>query len=65
MLIIQHNCGRAQPATIEALKTGIERQAGILCLQEPYILNDFTHPGYLLYWPGGGEEEPAGAYSNP
>lgn len=53
MLIIQHNCGRTYPATLGALEAGIERQIGIICLQEPYILKDFSHPGYLLYWPGG------------
>jgi hypothetical protein len=57
MLIIQHNCGRTYPATLGALEAGIERQIGIICLQEPYILNDFSHPGYLLYWPGGEKQD--------
>ena len=35
-----------------ALEAGIERQAGIICLQEP-PKTDFSHPGYMLYWSGG------------
>jgi hypothetical protein len=57
MLIIQHNCGRTYPATLGALEAGIEWQIGIICLQEPYILNNFSHPGYLLYWPGGEKQD--------
>jgi hypothetical protein len=57
MLIIQYNCGRIYPATLGALEVGIERQIGIICLQEPYIFNDFSHPGYLLYWPGGEKQD--------
>ena len=57
MLIIQHNCGRTYPATLEALEAGIERQIGVICLQEPYIAYEFTYPGYLLYWPGGEKKD--------
>ena len=57
MLIIQHNCGRAYPATLGALEAGIERDIGIICLQEPYISYEFSHPGYLLYWPGGDKKD--------
>jgi hypothetical protein len=57
MLIIQHNCGCIYPATLGALEAGIERQIGIICLQEPYILNNFSYPGYLLYWLGGEKQD--------
>ena len=53
MLLVQHNCGKLYPATIAALEAGLEGKAGIICLQEPYIYTDFSHPGYLFYWPGG------------
>jgi len=55
MLIIQHNCRRAYAITIAALEVGLERQAGIVCLQEPYIKREFRHAGYLIYWPEEGE----------
>jgi hypothetical protein len=51
MLVIQHNCRRAYAITIAALEAGLERQAGIICLQEPYIEREFRHGGYLIYWP--------------
>jgi hypothetical protein len=56
-LIIQYNCGHTYPATLGALKAEIEQQIGIICLQEPYILNNFSHPGYLLYWPEGEKQD--------
>jgi ribonuclease HI len=53
MLIYQHNCRGVYTPTLGALEAGIERQAGIICLQEPLVQSNFTHPGYSLYWPGG------------
>jgi len=32
---IQHNCARSYEWTIAALKTGVERRADVVCLQEP------------------------------
>lgn len=55
MLVLQHNCRRAYAITIAALELGLQLGVGLACLQEPYIDRDFTHGGYLLYWPEKGE----------
>jgi hypothetical protein len=49
--VIQHNCRRAYAITIAALEAGLQRQADIVCLQEPYIKREFQHSAYLIYWP--------------
>jgi endonuclease/exonuclease/phosphatase family metal-dependent hydrolase len=56
MLVIQHNCRRAYAITIAALEAGLQRQADIVCLQEPYIKREFQHSAYLIYWPERGEK---------
>jgi hypothetical protein len=58
MLVIQHNCRKAYAITIAALETGLQRQAAIVCLQEPYIgaKSYISHPGYTVYWPEAGEQ---------
>lgn len=54
MLVVQHNCGRGYESTIAALETAISTEAGIVCLQEPFIGNrNITHSAYNFYWPGG------------
>jgi len=57
MLVIQHNCRKAYAITIAALEAGLERNAALICLQEPYIgqKQTISHPGYTLYWPEAGE----------
>jgi hypothetical protein len=57
MLVIQHNCRRAYAITIAALEAGLQRQADIVCLQEPYIKREFRHSAYLIYWPERGEHK--------
>ena len=52
MLVLQHNCPRAGPIVHAALEAALEAQAGIACLQEPPVGGrDFSHPGFVLYWP--------------
>ena len=57
MLVLQHNCRRAYAITIAALELGLQLGVGLACLQEPYIDRDFSHGGYLLYWPEGGRRD--------
>jgi len=58
MLVIQHNCRKAHAITIAALETGLALNAAIVCLQEPYIgQNYISHPGYILYWPEKGDQK--------
>lgn len=54
MLVIQHNCARAYPITIAALETGLQQGAEIICTQEPLVRSEYSHPGYVLYWPEQG-----------
>ena len=53
MLVLQHNCRKNYAITIAALELGLQLGVGLACLQEPYIDREFSHPGYLLYWPEG------------
>jgi ribonuclease HI len=53
MLVCQHNCRRDYVSSIAALEAGLELGSDILCLQEPYILREFSHPAFLFFWPGG------------
>jgi hypothetical protein len=59
MLVVQHNCRRAYPVTIAALESGLQLRAGLVCLQEPYVVRDFSHPGYLIHWPEEGSRKEA------
>ena len=54
MLVVQHNCGRGYESTIASLETAISVEAGIVCLQEPFLGNrNITHSAFNFYWPGG------------
>jgi hypothetical protein len=57
MLVIQQNCRRAYAITIVALEAGLQRQADIVCLQEPYIVREFQYSAYLIYWLEKGEHK--------
>ncbi len=46
MLVIQQNCGRGYECTISALEAGIELEASIVCIQEPFLGNQsLTYTG--------------------
>ena len=51
MLVLQHNCQWTYAVTIAALELGLQLGVSLACIQEPYIKRDFSHPGYLFYWP--------------
>ena len=52
MIVIQHNCRKTYAITIAILETALERRAGVVCLQEPYIRTwEISHLGFTLYWP--------------
>jgi hypothetical protein len=59
MLVVQHNCRKAYPVTIAALESGLQLGADLVCLQEPYIMRDFSHSGYLIHWPEEGARKNA------
>jgi len=52
MIVVQHNCRKTYAVTIAILEIALERGAGVVCLQEPYIgPREISHPGFTLYWP--------------
>lgn len=54
MLVIQQNCGKGYESTISALEAGLGLDAGVFCIQEPFLGNkDLSHTGFNLYWPLG------------
>ena len=54
MLIIQHNCGRGYKSIVMTLETALDKRAGIIMLQEPYISNrELAHSAFNFYWPQG------------
>ena len=54
MLIIQQNCGKGYECTITALEARLGLNAGIVCIQEPFLgKKDLAHSGFNLYWPAG------------
>jgi len=56
MLVIQHNYRKTYATTIAALETGLTLNAALICLQEPYVgQNYISHPGYTIYWPEKGD----------
>jgi ribonuclease HI len=57
MRIVQHNCRKNYAITIAALETGLNTGAEVVCLQEPYIHNEFNHGSFLLFWPEKGEQK--------
>jgi ribonuclease HI len=57
MRILQHNCRKTYAITIAALEAGLQLGVGLVCLQEPYIGNEFRHGGYQIYWPEAGAQE--------
>lgn len=56
--VVQHNCRKTYVTTIAAIKNGLEREAEIIYLQEPYIgKRDVTHPAYQIRWPNCPRDE--------
>ena len=54
MLVIQQNCGKGYEYTVSALEAGLGLNAGVVCIQEPFLGNrDISHSGFNLYWPSG------------
>ncbi|KAH7014064.1 hypothetical protein B0J12DRAFT_529137, partial [Macrophomina phaseolina] len=53
MIALQHNCRKMHATTMAAIETALERQAKIVCLQEPCIgqTNEISHPGFQIRWP--------------
>ena len=52
MLVIQYNCYKNYTITIAILEVALVREAGVVCLQEPYIgKQEISHPGFTVYWP--------------
>src|SRR6266487_3434359 len=54
MLVVQNNCRGAYAVTIAALEAGLEIGAAMVCLQEPYVGQDFGHGRYVIWWPETG-----------
>lgn len=50
MLILQHNCRKTYAVCVQALEQALEKKAGIVCLQEPY-LGSLSHPSFTFFWP--------------
>ena len=54
MLVVQQNCGKGYECTISALEAGLGLDAGIVCIQEPFLgRKNLAHSGFNLYWPAG------------
>ena len=54
MLVIQQNCGKGYECTISALEAGLGLDAGIVCIQEPFLgRKNLAHSGFNLYWLAG------------
>ena len=54
MLVIQQNCGKGYECTISALEAGLGLNAGVVCIQEPFLgKKNLAHAGFNLYWPAG------------
>ena len=58
MLVIQHNCYKIYTVTIAILEIVLEKGAGVVYLQEPYIgKKEISHPGFIFYWPEAEERK--------
>src|SRR4029077_6864748 len=58
MLVIQHNCYKIYIVTIAILEIALEKGAGVVYLQEPYIgKKEISHPGFTFYWPEAEERK--------
>ena len=52
MLAIQKNCGKGYECTISALEAGLGLNAGVVCIQEPFLgKKNLAYAGFNLYWP--------------
>ncbi len=58
MLVVQYNCNRRYKSTILSLETALSLEAGIVCLQEPFIgKRNISHGAFNFYWLGGERTE--------
>ena len=58
MLVIEQNYGKRYEYTVSALEASIGLDAGIVCIQEPFLGNrDISHSGFNLYWPAGTDNQ--------
>jgi hypothetical protein len=54
MYIVQLNCQKGYEHTMAALKTALRFEAGVVCIQEPFIGDKpLIHSAFNLYWPSG------------
>lgn len=57
MLVIQQNCGKGYECTTSVLEAGLGLNAGIVCIQEPFLGRKvLSHAGFSLFWPSGTHE---------
>ena len=50
MLVIQYNCGRSYESTIASQETAIGSEAGVVCLQEPFLgKRNISHSALNFY----------------
>lgn len=58
MLVVQHNCGQGYEITIMALETALSIGAGMVMLQEPFIVaREISHSTFNFYWPQAERKE--------
>lgn len=54
MSVIQQNYRKEYDYNIFALEAGLGLDAGIVCIQEPFLENqNMSHSGFNLYWSTG------------
>ena len=54
MKVLQANCARALVTCQAALEAALEMDAGVVCLQEPYLgkrCQKLTHGAFQIRWP--------------
>lgn len=57
ILVIQQNYRKGYECTISALEAGLGLNAGIVCIQEPFLgEKNLAHTGFNLYWPAGAND---------
>ena len=58
MLLIDQNYEKRYKCTISALEAGLGLNAGIVCIQEPFLgKRNLAHAGFNLYWPVGAHDQ--------
>jgi hypothetical protein len=59
MIVLQHNCNGRAVSMVAALEAAIEREAEVVCLQEPHVGRKYTisHPSFQIQWPGCAKQD--------